>query len=51
MDIALKKTIKLGFGRQSHNNSYIFSTFLLVRLESSFIQNILIACLILKIAM
>ena len=49
----MKKTLKLGFGRQPHNFfNFCFSIFFLVRLESSSTPKMnLLSYLILKIAM
>ena len=51
-EIAMKKTLNLGFGRRPQDNFNIFSIFLLVRLKSSCKQKISqLACLIMNIAM
>ena len=52
MEIAIKKTLKLGFRRRPEHNLSDFSIFLLNRLKSNHVPNIsLLDCLIMEIAM
>ena len=49
LEIAMKKTLNLGFGRQPIHNYYFLSIFHLIRLISIYIPKIsLLACLILE---